>query len=75
VNIAQIATSELTPYCIPIQFLEGPIEINGWIHCATKTMFFSMQEIDVKFHIDFRMIQSSEWLALLYIPSELISPA
>jgi hypothetical protein len=75
VIIAQIATSELIPYCLPIQFLEGTIEINGWIHPVTKTMFFSMQEIGAKFHIDFRMIQPSDWLALLSIPPELISPA
>lgn len=69
VFIAQIMpTSEFNPYCLPIQFLNGLINMNGWIHRETKTLFFPMQEIGNKFSIKSEVIQRSEWLALTSIP-------
>jgi len=73
VFIAQVATSEFEPYCLSIQFLKDRIDINGWFHPETKTLFFSMQEIGIKFSIAFRFIQRSEWLALTSIPQEIIT--
>jgi hypothetical protein len=74
VFIAQIVpTSQFNPYCLPIQFLNDRIYMNGWIHPATKTLFFPMQEIWSKFSIEFRVIQRSEWLALTSIPQEIIT--
>lgn len=72
--IAQIVpTSEFNPYCLPIQVLNDRINMNGWIHPETKTLFFPMQEIGSKFSIESSVIQRSEWLALTSIPQEIIT--
>jgi len=74
VFIAQIApTFGFNPYSLPIQFLNDSINMNGWIHPETKTLFFPMQEIGSKFSIEFQAIQRSEWLALTSIPQEIIT--
>jgi len=73
VFVAQIDMSEFERYCLSIQFLEGSIEIHGWIHPRERTKLFSMQEIGRKFHIEFSIIQRSEWLALESIPPEMIT--
>ena len=73
VFVAEIDTSNFTPYCLRIEFLEGPIELNGLVHTPTTTMLFPLVELRSKFHLDFRIIQSSEWIALSYIPPEIVT--
>ncbi|PMD66302.1 uncharacterized protein K444DRAFT_607727 [Hyaloscypha bicolor E] len=73
VFVAEIDISNFTPYCLRIEFLEGPIELNGLLHTPTTTMLFPLVELRSKFHLDFRIIQSSEWIALSYIPPEIVT--
>ncbi|MCJ1474802.1 hypothetical protein MMC13_003462 [Lambiella insularis] len=73
VFVAQIDTSRCIQHRLSIQFLDGPIEMNGWIHPETKTMLFPMREVGGKLRLEPGTVQRSEWLALGCIPQEMVT--
>lgn len=72
VFVAEVDISRFVAFCLRIQFLDQLVELEGLKDPWTSTMVFPMTELSTKFRIDFRIIQTSEWLALSSIPREFI---
>ena len=76
--IAEVDISSFVAFPLCIYFSDGSIELRGLklkeknSDSSTSAMISPMKEIRDKFRIDYRIVQTSEWLALSFIPPELI---
>lgn len=66
-------TSHLRSTLIPIQFLDEVVYLPAWVDLNTNTTFMAMEDIGPRLRVDFRLVQRSEWLALNWIPSSMIT--
>ena len=58
---------------IPIQFLEEVVFLSAWMDLNTNTVFMAMEDIAPALQVEFSLVQRSEWLALNWIPSSMIT--
>jgi hypothetical protein len=73
VQIISIDTLRLQSMMIPIQFLEEMVFLPAWMDLNTSTVFMAMEDIAPQLRVDFHLVQRSEWLALNWIPSSMIT--
>ncbi len=75
VFVAKVYTSDFVQYSFSIKYpdSERSVTLSGFIHPGTGTIVLPLHDVGQKLGIEYAKVQRSEWLALDYVPAELIS--
>jgi hypothetical protein len=70
--MAWISTDRFERVRIVVRFLNQVVEIDAWEDIDTGTVVVPMQELQQVYHIDYKLVQRSEWLALEHVSAQIV---
>ena len=70
--IAIINSSVLRPDTLTVEFTNENVRLPVW-RDDNNCIFFSIQDAHARFGLNFKIVDRSEWLAIFFIPHEMIS--